>query len=183
MEFIWALVILIGLFVFWLILTYNTLITFRNRVEEAWSDIEVQLKRRYDLIPNIVNTVKGYAGHEDRVFSKVTEARAAAMGARTMKEHAKAENMLTESLKSLFAVSENYPALQASQNFLQLQHELTDAEDKIQASRRFYNTNVRDFNTKLQVFPTNLIAGMFGFMKREFFDAPDVALEVPEVKF
>jgi LemA protein len=183
MEFIWALVILIGVVLLWLILTYNTLITFRNRVEEAWSDIEVQLKRRYDLIPNIVNTVKGYAGHEDRVFTKVTEARTAAMGAKTMQEHAQAENMLTESLKSLFAVSENYPALQASQNFLQLQHELTDAEDKIQASRRFYNTNVRDFNTKLQVFPTNLIAGLFGFIKREVFDAPDVALEVPVVKF
>ncbi|HLD21084.1 MAG TPA: LemA family protein [Patescibacteria group bacterium] len=183
MELIWILVIIVGAILLWLILTYNGLITSRNRVDESWSDIEVQLKRRYDLIPNIVNTVKGYAKHEDSVFTKVTEARTAAMGAKTMQEHAKAENMLSETLKSLFAVSEAYPALQASTNFLQLQHELTDAEDKIMASRRFYNANVRDFNTKLQVFPTNLIAGTFGFMKREFFDAPDVALEAPQVAF
>lgn len=183
MELLWALVILVVLISLWLILTYNSLVTSRNRTEEAWSDIEVQMKRRYDLIPNLVNTVKGYAGHEEGVFTKVTAARAAAMGARTMPEHAAAENLLTETLKSLFGVSENYPALQASQNFLQLQHELTDAEDKIQASRRFYNTQCRDFNTKLQVFPTNLIAGSFHFVKREFFDAPDVAMETPQVKF
>lgn len=183
MELIWALAILLGLVVLWLILTYNGLIRSRNRVDEAWSDIEVQLKRRYDLIPNIVNTVKGYAKHEEGVFSKVTQARATAMGARSMKEHAAAENMLSDTLKSLFAVSENYPQLQASENFLHLQHELTDAEDKIQASRRFYNSNVRDFNTKLQVFPTNLIAGTLGFKSREFFDAPDIVLEAPEVKF
>lgn len=183
MELIWALVIIIAIVIVWLILTYNGLIRLRNRVEEAWSDIEVQLKRRYDLIPNVVNTVKGYAGHEDSVFTKVTEARAAAMGARSMKEHAQAENMLSDTLKSLFAVSENYPQLRASDNFLHLQHELTDAEDKIQASRRFYNSNVRDFNIKLQVFPTNLIAGSLGFTKREFFDAPDVVLEAPTVQF
>ncbi|MBI4592327.1 LemA family protein [Candidatus Uhrbacteria bacterium] len=183
MELIWIFVIVMGVILLWLILTYNGLITSRNRVDESWSDIEVQLKRRYDLIPNIVNTVKGYAKHEDSVFTKVTEARTAAMGAKTMQEHAKAENMLSETLKSLFAVSEAYPALQASTNFLQLQHELTDAEDKIMASRRFYNANVRDFNTKLQIFPTNLIAGMFGFVTREFFDAPDVALEAPHVAF
>lgn len=152
-------------------------------MEEAWSDIEVQLKRRYDLIPNIVNTVKGYAGHEENVFTKVTEARTAAMGAHSMKEHAKAENMLSETLKSLFAVAESYPQLQASENFLQLQHELSDAEDKIQASRRFYNANARDYNIKLEVFPTNMIAGTFGFTRREFFDAPDVELERPDVKF
>ena len=183
MELIWILVIVIGAILLWLILTYNGLITSRNRVDEAWSDIEVQMKRRYDLIPNIVNSVKGYAAHESSVFQNVTEARNAAMGARTMKEHAQAENMLSETLKSLFAVSEAYPALQASQNFLQLQHELTDAEDKIMASRRFYNANTRDFNTKLQVFPTNLIAGTLGFVKREFFDAPDVVLEAPQVTF
>lgn len=183
MELIWILVILVGLVLAWLILTYNGLITSRNRVDEAWSDIEVQLKRRYDLIPNIVNTVKGYASHEDSVFTKVTQARASAMGATSMKEHAQAENMLSETLKSLFAVSEAYPQLRASDNFLQLQHELTDTEDKIMASRRFYNANTRDFNTKLQVFPTNLIAGTFGFTKREFFDAPDVALETPQVSF
>lgn len=179
----WIILGIVVVIALWLILTYNGLISSRNRVDEAWSDIEVQLKRRYDLIPNIVNTVKGYAGHEESVFSKVTEARSAAMGARTMKEHAKAENMLSETLKSLFAVAESYPQLQASQNFLQLQHELTDAEDKIQAARRFYNANTRDFNTKLEVFPTNLIAGTFGFTRKEFFDAPDVELEKPEVKF
>lgn len=183
MELTWILLIILAVVLLWLILTYNGLITSRNRVDEAWSDIEVQMKRRYDLIPNIVNTVKGYAAHEEGVFTKVTQARAAAMGAKTMKEHAQAENMLSETLKSLFAVSENYPALRASDNFLQLQHELTDAEDKIMAARRFYNANTRDFNTKLQVFPANLIAGTFGFVKREFFDAPDVALETPQVKF
>ncbi len=183
MELIWILVLVIGAILLWLILTYNGLISSRNRVDESWSDIEVQMKRRYDLIPNIVNTVKGYASHEATVFQNVTEARATAMGAKTMKEHAAAENMLSETLKSLFAVSEAYPQLQASTNFLQLQHELTDAEDKIMASRRFYNANVRDFNTKVQVFPTNLIAGVLGFVKREFFDAPDVALETPQVQF
>lgn len=183
MDPIWIVLIIVAVIALWLILTYNGLISSRNRVEEAWSDIEVQMKRRYDLIPNIVNTVKGYTSHEDSVFTKVTEARAAAMGAKTMKDHAKAENMLSETLKSLFAVSENYPQLQASENFLHLQHELTDAEDKIQAARRFYNANTRDYNTKLQVFPTNMIAGMFGFIRREFFDAPDVELEKPEVSF
>lgn len=183
MEMTWILVIIVAVILLWLILTYNKLIVAKNRVEEAWSDIEVQMKRRYDLIPNIVSTIKGYTKHEDSVFTKVTEARSAAMGARTMKEHAKAENMLTETLKSLFAVSENYPQLQASGNFLQLQNELTDAEDKIQASRRFYNANVRDYNTKLQVFPTNLIAKTLGFTAREFFDAPDVAMEAPTVQF
>jgi len=167
----------------WFIFVYNGLITLRNRVEEAWSDIEVQMKRRYDLIPNLVETVKGYAKHEDSVFTKVTEARTAAMGAQTMSEHVEAENQLSQTLKSLFAVSENYPQLRASDNFLDLQRNLTDAEDKIQASRRFYNGNVRDFNTKLQVFPTNLIAGMFGFTKRDFYDAPDVVNEAPSVKF
>jgi LemA protein len=183
MEIFWALVIVLALFGLWLILTYNGLTRSRLRVDESWSDIEVQMKRRYDLIPNIVNTVKGYAAHEDSVFSKVTQARAEAMNAQTMKEHAKAENVLSETLKSLFAVSENYPALQASQNFLHLQHELTDAEDKIQAARRFFNANARDYNIKLHVFPTNLIAGTFGFVKRDFFDAPDIALETPNVKF
>jgi LemA protein len=183
MDPIWIILIIVVLIVLWLILTYNGLVSSRNRVEEAWSDIEVQMKRRYDLIPNIVNTVKGYAKHEEGVFTKVTQARAAAMGAKTMEDHAKAENMLSETLKSLFAVAESYPQLQASENFLNLQHELTDAEDKIQAARRFYNANTRDFNTKLQVFPTNMIAGTFGFLKREFFDAPDVELERPEVKF
>lgn len=183
MELIWVIAIIAGVLAFWLILTYNGLIKVRNRADESWSDIEVQLKRRYDLIPNIINSVKGYAKHEKEVFMKVTEARTAAMGAQSMGDHVKSENMLSETLKSLFAVAENYPQLQASENFLHMQQELTDAEDKIAAARRFYNANIRTFNTKLQVFPTNLIAGMFGFKDREFFDAPDVAMETPEVKF
>ena len=174
-------VVLIG--GFWFIGGYNGFVRLKTRAEEAWADIDVQLKRRYDLIPNLVNSVKGYAKHEEGVFTKVTEARTAAMGATSMEEHAASENMLTGALKSLFAVSENYPQLRASENFLHLQHELTDAEDKIQASRRFYNGNVRDFNTKLQVFPTNLIAGMFGFKDRDFFDAPDEVNEAPQVSF
>lgn len=175
---------IIAAIVLWVIGVFNSLITRRNRVDEAWSDIDVQLKRRYDLIPNVVETVKGYARHESGVFEKVTEARAAAMGAKTLKEHAQAENMLSQTLKSLFAVSEAYPDLKASQNFLQLQDELKDAEDKIQAARRFYNGNVRDFNTALQVFPTNLIAGAFGFSAREFFELEEAAArQAPTVRF
>ena len=183
LAYIWIPIVVVVVIAFWLILTYNGLIRIRNRVKEAWSDIEVQLKRRYDLIPNLVNTIKGYTKHEEGVFTKVTEARAAAMSAKTPGEHAKSENMLTETLKSLFAVTENYPELKASKNFLQLQNELTDTENKIQASRRFYNGNVRDFNTKVQVFPTNIIANMLGFKQAEFFDAPDEVNETPNVKF
>lgn len=175
--------IAIGVLVAWLIGIYNGLIRSRNRVDEAWSDIDVQLKRRYDLIPNLINTVKGYASHEEKVFTQVTEARTAAMGAQTPAEHAQAENMLTGALKSLFAVQESYPELRASENFMQLQNELADTENKIQASRRFYNGNVRDFNIKIQVFPNNLISGMLGFTKYEFFEAPDEEKAVPEVSF
>lgn len=151
---------------------YNSLITKRNRVDEAWSDIDVQLKRRYDLIPNLVSTVKGYATHESGVFERVTEARANAISAQGKETHeqAQAENMLTQALKSVFAVAENYPDLKANENFAQLQRDLTDTEDKIQAARRFYNGNVRDFNTAIQKFPTNLLAGMFNFKDREFFE-------------
>lgn len=166
----WIVLGVIALIVLWLIAVYNGLIRSRNRVDEAWSDIEVQLKRRYDLIPNLVNTVKGYATQESSVLENVTKARAAAMNAGTVEEHQKSENMLTGALKSLFAVAEAYPDLKSNQNFAQLQRDLTDTEDKIQASRRFYNGNVRDYNTKLQVFPTNMIAGMLGFVQREFFD-------------
>ena len=183
MEILLIILGVIAILAVWLIAVFNGLIRLRNRVDEAWSDIEVQLKRRYDLIPNLVNTVKGYAKHEDSVFTKVTEARSNAMQAQTPAEHAAAENMLTGTLKSLFAVSENYPALQASENFLHLQRELVDAEDKIQAARRFYNGNVRDFNTKIQVFPNNMVAGMLGFKKYEFFEAPEEANQVPEVNF
>lgn len=167
----------------WLIGIYNGLIKLRNRVDEAWSDIDVQLKRRYDLIPNLINTVKGYAKHEEGVFQKVTEARARAMGAKDAKEQAQAENMLSDTLKSLFAVSEAYPDLKANQNFLELQRELTDTEDKIQASRRFYNGNVRDFNTKIQVFPNNLVSGMLNFKKYEFFEAEGTERENIDVQF
>lgn len=175
-----GLVLLGGL---WLIFTFNGLVTLKNRVQEALGDIEVQLKRRYDLIPNLVNTVKGYAKHEEGVFTQVTEARSKAMQAGTPAEHAKAEGMLTQTLKSLFAVAESYPDLKASDNFRHLQTELVDAEDKIQASRRFYNGQTRDFNTKLQVFPTNMIANLLGFTAYTFYDAPAEADAVPEVKF
>lgn len=152
------------------ILLYNGLVRKRNRVDESWSDIEVQMKRRYDLIPNVIATVKGYAAHEKGVLENVTAARAQAMGARTAQEHARAENMLTDTLKTLFAVSENYPDLKANANFLELQRELSDTENKIQSARRFYNTTVLDYNTSLETVPTNMIAGAFGFAKREFFD-------------
>ncbi len=177
-----GIIILAGL---WLWSVYNRLVTLNIRTEEAWSDIEVQLKRRYDLIPNLVNAVKGYATHESTAFENVTKARAAAMGAQTPGAHAQAENTLSQTLKSLFAVSEAYPDLKANQNFLDLQHELRDAEDKIQASRRFYNANARDLNISMQVFPNNLIANSLGFNKREFFDLPDdhEAQKNIEVKF
>ena len=152
---------------------YNKLIKMRNHADEAWSDIDVQLKRRYNLIPNIVETVKGYAAHEDSVFTKVTEARSNAINAGDLHEQAKAENMLSGALKSLFAVAENYPDLKANENFMQLQNELVDTEDKIQAARRFYNGTVRDYNTKIQQFPNNLIAGTFKFEAKEFFEVED----------
>lgn len=154
---------------------YNGLVRTRVRVEEAWSDITVQLKRRYDLIPNLVNTVKGYAKHEKEVFEKVTEARTKAMGAQGVQETAKAEGDFEKALKSLFAVAESYPQLRASENFQQLQAELTDTEDKVMASRRFYNGAARDLNIKIDTFPSNIIAGMFGFKKREFFEVEDAA--------
>lgn len=179
--------IIIGLAALWLVLTYNRLIVLRNRAKEAWSDIDVQLKRRYDLIPNLIETVKGYAGHEKSVLENVTKARAAAMTAEQSgdpKKVGQAENMLSSTLKSLFAVAENYPDLKASTNFLELQRELRDTEDKIQASRRFYNTNVRDLNIKIESFPVNLIAGLLGFAKMNFFEVEEAAVkEAPKVSF
>jgi LemA protein len=177
------LLILIVVAIIWLIAVYNGLIKMKNQVDEAWSDIDVQLKRRYDLIPNLVNTVKGYAAHEKALFENVTDARARAMGATSAQDKAQAENMLSQTLKSLFAVAEAYPDLKANQNFLELQRELTDTEDKIQASRRFYNGNVRDFNTKIEIFPNNLIAGMLHFTKREFFEAEGTEKEPVKVEF
>lgn len=166
---------------------YNGLVKAKIRVDEAWSDITVQLKRRGDLIPNLVNAVKGYAKHEKSVFEKVTEARSAIMGANGPAETAKAEGGFQAALKSLFAVAEAYPDLKASENFKHLQEELVDTEDKIQASRRFYNGSVRDLNTKIQVFPTNIFAGMLGFKQREFYDvdgAEKAKIEKPtEVSF
>lgn len=182
---IYIIIGVIAFIVLWLIATYNSLISSRNRVDEGWSDIEVQLKRRHSLIPNLVETVKGYAKHEEGVFAKVTEARANAISARTPQEHVAAENMLAGTLKSLFAVAEAYPELKANENFGKLQDELTDTEDKIQAARRFYNGQVRDYNTKTQQVPTNVIAGMFHFTAREFFDLdeePEARKEV-KVKF
>ncbi|MFQ6049694.1 MAG: LemA family protein [Candidatus Paceibacterales bacterium] len=172
------------LLVVWVVVAYNGLVKLRNRAEEAWSDIDVQLKRRYNLIPNLVETVKGYASHEREVFEKVTEARARAMGAKDPKEKGLAENALSQTLKSLFAVSERYPELKASQNFLELQRELRDTEDKIQAARRFYNGNVRDLSIRIESFPTNLIASSFGFKKMELFELEEAAeRETPRVKF
>ena len=179
MNFLQIAIVAVVLLVLWLILTYNRFVTLRNRVKEAWADIDVQLKRRYDLIPNLVETVKGYATHERELLEKVTQARSQAMGAQTIKEKGNAENFLSQTLKSLFAVSENYPDLKASQNFLELQRELTDTEDKIQASRRFYNGNVRDFNTILQSFPQNTVAGVFSFKAAEFFEITEAAQKEP----
>lgn len=178
-----VLIVIAVVLLLWAIAIYNGLIVLKNRVDEAWSDIDVQLKRRYDLIPNLVNTVKGYAAHEKEVFEKVTEARSKAMGAETPHEKELAENALSGTLKSLFALAENYPDLKANQNFLELQRELTDTEDKIQASRRFYNGNVRDFNTKIEVFPNNIFAKMLNFAKREFFEAEGEAKEAVKVEF
>ena len=177
-------ILVIGVLILWAILTYNRLISLRNRVKEAFSDIDVQLKRRHDLIPNLVETVKGYAAHEREVLQKVTEARTRAMGAQGMQERAAAENMLTGALKTLFAVAESYPDLKASVNFLELQRELRDTEDKVQAARRFYNTNVMSLNTKIQSFPPSLIAGMFGFKAEEFFEVEEAGQrETPKVQF
>ena len=171
------------LLVLWLVFIYNKLVTLRNRTQEAWSDIDVQLKRRYDLIPNLVETVKGYATHEKGLFEKVTEARARAMGAKNLKEKGEAENALSDTLKTLFAVAENYPQLRASENFMELQRELTDTEDKIQAARRFYNGNVRDLNIKIEIFPANIVANIFNFKKSEFFGIEEGEKEPVKVKF
>lgn len=149
---------------------YNTLIRLKNKVDEGWADIDTQLKRRYDLIPNMVETVKGYAKHEKGTFEAVTKARSMAMGATNPEAKAEAENMLTGTLKSLFAIAENYPELKANTNFMELQQTLKEIEEHIQLSRRYYNATVRDLNTKVEIFPNNIVAGMFGFKKREYFE-------------
>ena len=178
---LWIFIIIIAVVLLWLVLAYNGLVRTRNRAQEAWSDIDVQLKRRYDLIPNLVESVKGYAAHEKSVFEDVTKARANAMQA-TGTAKAAAENQLSQTLKSLFAVAENYPDLKANQNFLNLQNELTDTEDKISAARRYYNATVMHFNTKIQSIPGVLYAGPLGFRAREFFAAEEDAHAVPHVQ-
>lgn len=176
-----VLVILVG----YVWVTYNSLVTLRVRVDEAWSDITVQLKRRADLIPSLIETVKGYAAHEKSVFDSVTKARAETISAQGPAEASQAENHMQEALKSIFAVAEAYPQLQASQNFLQLQSELVDTENKIQASRRFFNGGVREYNTKIQVFPNTIFARGMGFTERDFFEVADVAAisEPPRIQF
>lgn len=166
-----------------LIAMYNRLVVLRNRVDNAWSQIDVQLKRRYDLIPNLVETVKGYAGHEQQTLDKVIQARSMAMNATTVAEQGEAENVLTGALKSLFALAEAYPDLKANQNFLMLQEELSGTESKIAYARQFYNDSVMSFNTSVQSFPTNLVAGMFGFVAKEYFEVEEGAKEAPQVSF
>ena len=185
MKFLYILIAIVVLFVIWLVVAYNRFIRLINQAKEAWADIEVQLKRRYDLIPNLVNTVKGYATHESEAFEKVSQARSNAMQAGNLNEKGAAENALSGTLKSLFAISEAYPDLKANQNFLELQRELSDTENKIQASRRFYNGTVRDLNIAVQSFPNNAIAKTFNFTQMELFDLPDGSpAENPvEVKF
>ena len=177
-----ALVVIVGIYLW---ATYNSLVTLNVRVDEAWSDITVQLKRRADLIPNLIEAVKGYAAHEKSVFENVTRARAETLSAQGPADASVAENHMQQALKSVFAVAEAYPQLQASQNFLQLQGELVDTEDKIQASRRFYNGGVRELNTKIKVFPNNIFAKGLGFTEREFFEVADNAAisEPPRVQF
>jgi len=171
----------LGVLILWVIFAYNRFVTFVHRAGEAWADIDVQLKRRYDLIPNLVNTVKGYMAHEAGTLEKVTKA----MQAQSVAEHGAAENMLTGALKSIFALSESYPDLKANQNFVELQRELADTENKIQAARRFYNMNVRDLNIMIDSFPPSIIAKAFSFAKREFFELGDepIAREAVEVRF
>ncbi len=184
MTILYIILAIVAVLVIWATLAYNGFIKLNTRTEEAWADIDVQLKRRYDLIPNLVNTVKGYADHEAGTFEKVTAARTLAMQAEGTEAKAEAENMLTGALKSLFAVSESYPDLKANENFLELQRELSDTENKIQAARRFYNGNVRDLNIKTESFPSNVVASVFHFGKKEFFELEEEAAKEPvEVKF
>jgi LemA protein len=182
----WILLAVVVVVALWAVAIYNRFVTLTNRVKEGWSDIEVQMKRRYDLIPNLVETVKGYAAHEAGTLQKVTEMRTRAMNATAPKDKADAENMLSGALKSLFAVAENYPNLKANENFVELQRELSDTENKIQAARRFYNSVVQELNTKLQSFPSNLIGNTFGFKQSDFFQLGDdeaAAKEPVQVKF
>lgn len=189
MTLLWIIIAIVAIIIIWIIATYNGLVTYKTRADEAWADIDVQLKRRYDLIPNLVNTVKGYATHESGTLDAVIAARNSAMSTSaapaSLADKAVAENQLSTSLKSIFALSEAYPDLKANQNFLSLQNELSDTENKIQAARRFYNGVVRDFNTMTSRFPSNIIAGAFGFTKKDYFELgnDDAAKNPVEVKF
>jgi LemA protein len=186
MSLTYIILVVLAVVLLWIIFVYNGFVRLVNRTKEAWADIDVQLKRRYDLIPNLVNTVKGYATHESSAFENVTKARSAAMGAGTLAEKGKAENDLAGALKSVFAIAEAYPDLKANQNFLSLQQELADTEDKIQAARRFYNTNVRDLNTSIESFPGNIVAKIGNFVPMDLFElgAEDSGAKNPvEVKF
>lgn len=183
---VWLLIILAIVLILWIIGMFNRLIVLKNRTAEASSDIDVQLKRRHNLIPNLVNTVKGYASHESSLFERITQARSSAINAagKDIKEKAQAENLLTSTLKSLFAVVENYPNLKANENFLALQEELSDTENKIMSARRFYNTNVKEFNTRQEIFPSSLIANTFNFKKSDLFELTDITeKETPKVDF
>jgi len=180
------LLVLIGigvLVLLWVVFTYNRLIVLRNRIDNAWSQIDVQLRRRYDLIPNLVETVKGYAAHEKEVFQRVTEARASMTSAQGVAQQADAQNMISQALKSLFAVAEAYPDLKANQNFMMLQEELSGTESKIAYARQFYNDTVMSYNTLIQSFPTSILAGAFGFPQREYFAMEEVAREPIKVQF
>ncbi|MBN2094040.1 MAG: LemA family protein [Candidatus Zambryskibacteria bacterium] len=185
MDISTIILIIIAIVVVWFIFAYNKFVRLVIWTKEAWSDIEVQMKRRYDLIPNLVNTVKGYAVHESKTFEEVTRARTVAMSAESIEDRGKAENMLSGALKSLFAVAESYPELKANENFLELQRELSDTENKIQAARRFYNTNVRDLNIATEIFPSNIIASIFKFSKKEFFnlEGEEIVREPIKVQF
>ena len=184
MTAFWVFLIIVAVLLLVAVGIYNRLVNLRNRCDNAWAQVDVQLRRRYDLIPNLVETVKGYAKHEREVFQKVTEARSKAINASTVKEQSQAENMLTGALKSLFAVVESYPELKANQNFLMLQEELAGTEGKIAYARQFYNDSVMKFNVKQQVFPSNMIAKMFNFKEKEYFEIEEPAARAPvEVKF
>jgi len=180
---LWVIIIVVAVMAIAIIGMYNKLVKLNVRTNEAWSDIGVQLKRRYDLIPNLVDTVKGYAKQEKSVFKEVTEARASAMSAKGTKAKGEAENQITEALKSVFAVAESYPELKSNENFGKLQDELSDTENKLEASRRFYNGNVREINIAIQTFPTNIFANMLGFKERDLFEVEESAKEVPKVDF
>jgi LemA protein len=180
---VWIVLGIAAVIILWLVAAYNGLIRDRNRAQNAWSQVDVQLKRRYDLIPNLVETVKGYATHEQQTFERVTRARSAAQAAEGPAEQAEAENFLTSALRQLFAVAEDYPELRASENFQGLQSELSETENRISVSRQIYNDTVLTYNNKVQQVPTNIVASMFGFSEREFFEAGDEAEEAPAVEF